>query len=467
MTGDDSAEWDDAAPRAEALIESLRSFGYSPQTAVADLLDNSIGARAVNMDVRFVWAGTGSHVSVIDDGDGMSAESLVEAMRPGSVSPLVTRRKSDLGRFGLGLKTASFSQARELTVITRAGAARDVDVRRWDLDLVGRTGQWRLLRTPAPEAEAYVERVRRDGGTAVVWTKCDRLMGDLGKAPERAADRFFATAEQVRSHLGMTFHRFLKAGRTGRSMTVNDNVVAAWDPILSHPATHALGQPERLPFMGSTIRVQPFVLPHRSKLDEATQKAASGVRGWTAHQGFYVYRDDRLVVAGDWLGVAGAKDEHTKLARITVDFDSVLDLEWQIDVKKSTARPPGGIMDDLRRIASATRRAAEDVYRHRGNIVPSGAGRAHSRQLTMAWEEFKDRDGEVRLRLNRKHPVLVSALEEPTTQKRAVEMALKLVEETIPTSLIGIRLADSLDRNPAPYESRPDEVSKLDRKSVV
>ena len=460
ITSTGSETWDEAAPRPEALIESLRSFGYSPETALADLLDNSLSANAMTMNLFFVWDDDNSHVAVVDDGDGMTADELLEAMRPGSLSPLAKRRKSDLGRFGLGLKTASFSQARELTVITRRPEERDPQVRRWDLDLVGRTGEWRLLRTPAPQAERYVKRISDTGGTAVVWSKCDRLLGDVQKSPEKAADRFFLVAAQAEAHLGMTFHRFLGPGRRCRRITVNGNKVEPWDPIMKHPATHALGPPDRLPFMGSTITLQPFVLPHRSKLDEKQQKSGSGIRGWTAHQGFYVYRNDRLVVAGDWLGAAGAKDEHTKLARIVVDFDAALDLHWQIDVKKSTARPPGSVMDDLKRVASATRRAAEEVYRHRGAIVPAVGGRSRGREFVMAWQEFRDRSGEVRLRLNRAHPILASALAGPD-QKRTVERVLKFVEETLPTSLIGIRLAEALDRQTTPYESRQDELGKL------
>jgi len=461
MTAAQTDPWDEAAPRPEALVESLRSFGYSPETALADLLDNSMSAGAVNMDLYFVWDKEQSHVAVVDDGGGMTPDQLLEAMRPGSVSPLVTRSKADLGRFGLGLKTASFSQARELTVITRARGERDVQVRRWDLDVVGMTGQWRLLRAPAPQAERYIDRIKDAGGTAVVWSKCDRLLGEVGKAPEKAADRFFSVASQVQAHLGMTFHRFLQTGRRARTIRVNGNVVEPWDPIMKHPATHALGPPDRLPYMGSTITVQPFVLPHRSKLDEQQQKSGGGIRGWSAHQGFYVYRNDRLVVAGDWLGAAGAKDEHTKLARIVVDFDSALDLHWQIDVKKSTARPPGSVVDDLKRVATATRRAAEEVYRHRGNIIPASKGRPRDRAFVMAWQEFKDRSGEVRLRLNRDHPIAANSLKGPVAQKRAVERVLKFVEETLPTSLIGIRLAEALDKQATPYESRQDELVKL------
>ena len=461
MMREDSEEWDEAAPRPEALVESLRSIGYSPEAALADLLDNCISARAVNMELYFVWEKDLSHVAVVDDGEGMGSAALVEAMRPGSGSPLATRRRTDLGRFGLGLKTASFSQARELSVITRVAGERDVQIRRWDLDLIGETRQWRLLRTPAPQAERYMERIHHSGGTAVVWSKCDRLLGDVDQASDKAADRFFRVAAQTEAYLGMIFHRFLDKGLRRRTIKVNGNLVEPWDPIMKHPATHALGPPEPIPFMGSTIRVQAFVLPHRSKLDEQQQKSGGGIRGWTAHQGFYVYRNDRLVVAGDWLGAAGAKDEHTKLARIVVDFDSSLDLQWQIDVKKSTARPPGTVMGDLKRIATATRRSAEEVYRYRGNIVPAGAGRNRDRELVMAWQEFRDRSGDVQLRLNRTHPILRGALAGPAEQKQAVERVLKFIEETLPTSLIGIRLAEALDRQTTPYQNRPSELTKL------
>lgn len=456
--------WDDAAPRPEALVESLRSFGYSPETAIADLLDNSISARATEMKLQFVWEGADSHVAMLDDGDGMSADTLLEAMRPGSISPLVTRAKTDLGRFGLGLKTASFSQARELTVITRGKGDAEPHIRRWDLDLVGSSGQWRLLRTPSQQAKQYIETVREQGGTAVVWTKCDRLIGEVDRDPGKANDRFLAVAENVRRHLGMTFHRFLTGRATRfrgkRSIEVNGNVAIPWDPILEHPATHPLGPVEKIPFRDAPVLIQCFVLPHRSKLSEEQQTLGSGMRGWTAHQGFYVYRDDRLVVAGDWLGVGGAKDEHTKLARIIVDFDASLDLDWQIDVKKSTARPPGVLLDDFKRNATLTRRRAEEVYRHRGNLLITSKHK-NDHRLTLVWQEFKLKSGELRLKLNREHPVVKGALAGPVDQRRAVERVLRFVEETIPTGLIGIRLAEALDTKVTPYETNPDELAPL------
>ncbi len=329
--------WEIAEPRADALIESLRAFGYSPEAAIADLIDNSISANAKTIDVDFHWEGRASRVTVTDDGAGMDEEHLVTAMRPGSTSPLETRGPRDLGRFGLGLKTASFSQARELTVMTRRRADSETLVRRWDLDVVASTGEWRLLKSAPPS----LGRPELDGGarTRVVWTKCDRLVGDVDVSDSRAQARFNSVARAVAEHLSAVFHRFT-SGRGRVTIRVNGNTVTPWDPFMTgHPATQSLGA-EVLTLGDEQVRVTPYVLPHRSKLDEAEQTAGEGVRGWNHQQGFYLYRGDRLLVQGDWLGVGGAKDEHTKLARIAIDIPTSLDHAWQVDVRKASARAP-------------------------------------------------------------------------------------------------------------------------------
>src|SRR4051794_3158509 len=166
--GSDGAEI--VPPNAAAMIESMRAFGYSPATAIADLVDNSITAGARTIDVRLHWAGTASWGSIADDGHGMSETGLRSAMTLGSRSPRDDRAADDLGRFGLGLKTASFSQCRSLTVASRT-AATGINVRRWDLDEVARTGEWRLLTTPPPGDADGLRFIGDDSGTVVLWTR--------------------------------------------------------------------------------------------------------------------------------------------------------------------------------------------------------------------------------------------------------------------------------------------------------
>ena len=447
-------EWDIAEPRADALIESLRAFGYSPESAIADLIDNSISAGSTSIDVRFFWDGEDSFVSVRDNGRGMTDAELFSAMRPGSMSPLEDREELDLGRFGLGMKTASFSQARELTVITKIADEDQVATRRWDLDFVAESGQWRLLRT-APLLP-HIADIAGSSGTVVVWTKCDRLVGTAETADGKAQARFLKVASRVGKHLETTFHRFM-AGRGKVSIRLNGRLLVPWDPFMQvHSATQRLGT-ERLALKGNSVRVVPMVLPHRSKLDASEQSDGGGMAGWNQQQGFYVYRGDRLLVQGDWLNLGFAKDEHTKLARISIDFPSTLDHEWQVDVKKSSVRPPGPLVGDLRRIASATRRQAEEVYRHRGKILVQRT----SQPFVMAWLQVQTREGDTRYRVNREHPVIDALLQASGGNRKVVERSLRFLEETIPTTLIGVSIAEALDQQPTPFSKSPRELTPL------
>ncbi|NYE38016.1 hypothetical protein F4692_003161 [Nocardioides cavernae] len=446
------SDWDIAEPRADALIESLRAFGYTPEAAIADLVDNSISAGARTIRIDLVWDGRDSVVTVADDGHGMSEATLYDAMRPGSRSPLEDRSTDDLGRFGLGLKTASFSQARELTVLTRTKSNGHA-VRRWDLDTVAVTGEWRLLRSGPSDLDLTPDD---DAGTLVVWSKCDRLVGDVDASDSKAHDRFLQLTRRVKQHLEATFHRFL-VGRGRVTMTVNGQPVIPWDPFLTdHPATQQLFS-EELPFQGELIKVTAYVLPHRSKLTPTQADHGHGASGWNQQQGFYLYRSNRLLVQGDWLGLGFAKDEHTKLARIAVDFPASLDHAWQVDVKKSSARTPGPLVAELRRIAKAARSRAEEVYRFRGKITASKT----SQPFVVAWQQYTDRAGEIRYKVNRSHPVIVALLDSTGGRKREVEKALRFIEETVPTTLIGVSIADSLDQQPTPFGDAPKDLKPL------
>jgi hypothetical protein len=446
--------WDIAEPRADALIESLRAFGYTPEAAIADLVDNSVSAGAKQISVQFTWAGPESTVSVQDDGAGMAEDVLLAAMRPGSTSPLADRDEDDLGRFGLGLKTASFSQARELTVVSVDRMSRRLAVRRWDLDTVASSGEWRLLRSNPAGVE--VPPPPSTGGTTVVWSKLDRLVGEAGYDDPRAQRRFLGVARRVQRHLEATFHRFL-VGRNKITISVNGNVVTPWDPFLiNHPATQRFDV-EELPYRGLTVRVSPFVLPHRSKLSEEQAQLAAGVSGWNQQQGFYVYRSGRLLVQGDWLGLGLSKDEHTKLARLAVEFPAALDHDWHVDVKKASARPPGELVEPLRRIARATRTRAEEVYRYKGKML----ARRNSQSFVFAWLQEKDRNGALRFRINRKHPVIVALMRATPQNRKVVERAIRFIEETVPTTMIGVSIAESLDTQPAPFAGATREIRPL------
>ena len=247
------------------------------------------------------------------------------------------------------------------------------------------------------------------------------------------------------------------SGRGRITIRLNGRELHPWDPFMeTHPSTQNFGT-ESLPFRDTPIRVTPWVLPHRSKLSDEEQDRGAGTAGWNQQQGFYLYRSNRLLVQGSWLDLGFTRDEHTKLARIQVDFPASLDHDWQVDVKKSIARVPGPLQADLHRIAVATRRAAEEVYRHRGKVIARHA----AQDFVLGWEQVKTRDGDVRYRINREHPVITTLLKAVDDQRSRVNQALRFIEETVPTTLIGVSIASALDRQPIPFSDNRPELRQL------
>jgi len=448
-------DFDLVEPSASPILESLRAFGYTPQTALADIIDNSISAGASSIEVSFVWDGNESRVLVVDDGRGMDQPTLVDAMRLGSRSPVAERSAGDLGRFGLGLKTASFSQGRELTVASRPlGGDGQITVRRWDLDEVQKTNEWRLFRDAPPAISEELESLLPSSGTVIAWGNLDRMLDKVYGADVAAGrPHFNRIIDDVSQHLELVFHRFLNRAKPIR-ISVNGQRLNGWDPFLTkHASTWSPG-PETLPLAGESIEVQAYVLPHKSKLTESEHEAAAGQSGWNASQGFYVYREDRLLVAGSWLGVGGVKEEHSKLARISLNVPSKLDHLWQVDVRKSSIKPPGPILADLRRIAKLAKRSAQEAYRFRGKANSARV----SQDFVIAWESFRVRGGINHYRVNRKHPIVDEALSGTHVDARSIERLIRFIEETLPVTQIGIAVADSLDDPFRPFEDKTLEL---------
>lgn len=295
------------------MIEALRGLGYTTATALADILDNSIAAGAGLVDILFSWADAASTIAVIDNGSGMDEHELDLAMRLGQKSPLDERTTQDLGRFGLGLKTASFSQCRRLTVASRKGEA--IHCLRWDLDVLAASMDdgWHLLEGPAEGSEDRLAPLSGQGGTVVLWEHLDRII-----TPGFCEQDFLDLIDRVEQHLALVFHRFLAGPGARLRLTINQRAIQPCDPFLAnHPATWS-SPVERIGSGKHEVEVQCHVLPHRDRLEAREHDRLAGTEGWTAHQGFYVYRNQRLLVAGGWLGLgrgrAWTREEAHRLA---------------------------------------------------------------------------------------------------------------------------------------------------------
>jgi hypothetical protein len=452
-----------AEPKAEALIESLRSVGYSLQTAIADIIDNSIAASASNVWVRFHWSGKDSHISIVDDGTGMSEAQLTDAMRPGSRSPLEERDPKDLGRFGLGLKTASFSQCRKLSVLSRY-RGNGVAEREWDLDYVVEKNQWRLLKQVTGERDRYEQELSNlDQGTAVIWQSLDRITGTSDKNSLTSQNIFNKQIDDVREHLGMIFHRFLEGAKPRLKIWLNGtekhHLVQPWDPFLEGHDCTSRKPGDKVDFGDSIVSIKGYVLPHKDKLSEAEYKAVAGPNGWNAQQGFYVYRNDRMLVSGGWLRLgsprAWAKEEHHKLARLCVDIPNKLDSEWALDVKKSTATPPARIREKLTRLAESVRSDAKRVFAHRGEYGPRGSSKQVD--LERPWKRTI-RNGHTTYKIDRKHVLVSSMLRRMGKQKPEFEALLRIIEETVPVQQIWLDTADNESEHSVPYDGVDEDV---------
>jgi hypothetical protein len=437
-------------PEASSIIETFRAIGYSVESAVADIIDNSIAAKAKNIWISYEWKGPETVLSITDDGHGMSNQELVQAMKPGSINPLEKRHETDLGRFGLGLKTASFSQCRKFTVLSKKEDAEPC-YWCWDLDYVKHEKKWKIIKL-CPEQECFLNKLNElQQGTVVIWWDIDRLTADTQSGNEKSKAKFLIAMENVKSHLGMVFQRYIE---DGFNIFFQTRQIEAWDPFMI--GFNGLQAKPETALENGRISIKGFILPHRSKLTAEEYKYGKGPHdNWTSHQGFYVYRNRRLLVAGDWLNMF-KKEVHYDLCRIRIDLPNNMDDEWQIDIKKSQARPPAKLKEAILSVAKNVRMQALEVYRHKGKILKR---KLLQNEFFPVWEE-RIRHGKRFYKLNRHHPVLKDVLSRAGGLSSELEKTLQFIEETIPVPLITLQENENKNPHGQPFEGKNHEAIK-------
>lgn len=412
-----------ATPRASMLIESMRDIGYSLETALADVIDNSITARSTTIHIFAESEDDQFRIGILDDGNGMREDELRDAMRPGSRNPLDERSLADLGRFGLGLKTASFSQCRRLTVATRRNGITSAAI--WDLDVVAEADDWIVQIPDSLDGIPWAEHLGRSG-TIVVWENLDRVVDQIG--PAKRMDQFVRRVVDAREHLELVFHRFLsgESGLKKIQILLNDRALVPLDPFNSrHSATIIEpSTPEIIRMGGHSVLIQTFTLPHHKKVTPADWDRYGLRGGYLKNQGFYVYREKRLIIHGTWFGLA-RQTELTKLARVRIDMPNGLDAVWKIDVKKASAQPPHQVRDRLRTIIDTIGATSKRVYTGRGKVLVS------DKRLPI-WSRHQDK-GIISYRLNQEHPAIVEfACRLPEEMKDDFRRLMQLAGSALP-----------------------------------
>ena len=360
-------------PSAARLTESLRDIGYDFPSAVADIVDNSVMAGASHVDVTIEFAGGDSYVVISDDGDGMTGNGLIEALRYGS------RRsygRSDLGRYGLGLKTASMSQCRSVTVLScRHAAPEHVSTGTLDLDLINEWDEWLIFEPPpAPVIEKSKDRLVSEPGTVVIWRKLDRVLPEKRPDGGWARRRLDSLAVKTAEHLGIVFHRYLEGvAGNGLVITVNGDKVEPWNPFAPTEATTNELPLQRFELavgdVSGAVTLRRFMLPARDEFSSAEEfERYSGPLNWNRQQGIYIYRAGRLVQWSGWNGIRGI-DEHTKLARASLEFDTDLDSVFNINVAKMRVTLPPQLRQMLERPINELCGHADARYRNASRHV--------------------------------------------------------------------------------------------------
>lgn len=421
-------------PHAASLLESMRSIGYTLESALADLIDNSISAQARKIRIEFRPIDD-PYIAIIDDGKGMSHEQLQSAMRHGSTNPLLEREGDDMGRYGLGLKTASISQCRRMTVISKQDS--EINAFCWDLDVVIEKGAWVMLQLEAEDCQTlphFSQLLSQQSGTIVLWQELDKLL--IGEAdPESALGTKMLTA---REHLSLVFHRFLvKEGSKPKiDMALNGSPIIAFDPFLiHHKATQPLDE-ETFSIGGKKVVVKPFILPHLSKLTSIDAQTVGGSEGFRSQQGFYIYRNRRLIIWGTWFRLA-RKDELSKLARVRVDIPNALDHLWTLDIKKSAAHPPELVRLNLKRTVERIRGVSGRTITFRGR-------KTSDTKVAPGWNEIIDRAG-VRFDINRSHPLISEFSNSLDKEGKArLDLVLGVIESSFPADALYSRMASDV-----------------------
>lgn len=417
----------ECVPFAPSLIESMRSLGYSFPAAIADLLDNSISAKARNIDI-ISTPGMEPSLIILDDGNGMTENELCEAMRYGSSNPLETRSEDDLGRFGLGMKAASLSQCRKLIVVSKKEGK--VSAYSWDLDYVINSESWMLMGFTEEEILQFphIDRLlEKEHGTYIYLSEFDRIKEGTGNLSET----FNKCLDDMINHLALVFHRFIDEGLTIR---VNQLELEARDPFLSYHRATQRKRESSFRINNEKITLKPFILPHLSKLSQDDLDKVGGKDRLRSEQGFYVYRNKRLIIWGTWFRLE-RKDELNKLARVMVDIPNSLDYMWSIDIKKSAATLPDIIKKNMYNAVYESVLCSEAVHTYRGRKEKK------DKDIEYVWERVKVRDG-YEYQINRKIPqleLLESTLDE--SQLRLLSSVINTIESAFPVSALYVDAA--------------------------
>ncbi len=446
-------------PSADILINSMRAMGYTFESAVADVIDNSVSVKANMIEIKFPVDPAECYVAICDNGKGMSREKLIEAMRYGSQVEGETRSEDDLGRFGLGLKAASLSQCRRLTVASKQDG--EISALIWDLDVIGEKKGWYMVEC----TQEQISDIRfvsflddYESGTVVLWENFDLIEKSSGNVYAELNRLQDSTAD----YLSLIFHRYLnREGNAKVTIKVNNFTLKGLDPFLENHKKTNIRRRIEIPILDSKgieryVSVQPYVLPFQKDLTTEDKKLSGGIENYRSKQGFYIYRNERLIIWGTWFG--RHRDELTKYARVKVDIPNTLDDIWNIDIKKQNATIPSIIKSRLTRAVDEAMDLAVKAQTYRGRIDKV------DEKIDYIWLPIKTREDQHMFCINRDSRIfdLIKEKVDDETWSR-IDMVLEEIENSLPYQQIYI----DKSQNKIDDEISPERLAEIEAKAQM
>ena len=447
-------------PSAEVVVNSMRAMGYSFESAISDVIDNSVAAKASLIELRFPIDPIECYVAICDNGIGMSRERLIESMKYGSQTEDGTRAIDDLGRFGLGMKTASLSQCRRLTVASKYSGSISAFI--WDLDVIDAKKGWYMVECTGEQISqmkhiAFLDSV--ESGTVVLWENFDYIDKSSGGNVYAELSRL---KDSTAEYLSLIFHRFLnREGGSKVTIKVNNYVLQGLDPFLENHKKTNIRHKIDIPIEDSEgieryVAVQPYVLPFQKDLSAEDKKLSGGIENYRSKQGFYIYRNERLIIWGTWFG--RHRDELTKYARIKVDIPNTLDDIWNIDIKKQQATIPSRIKSRLTRAVDEAMDIAVKQQKHRGRLEKVND------DIDYIWDRIKGRGDNFTYKINRNSKIFELIHNSVSDDIWAqFDMVLEEIENAVPFQQIYI----DKSQNKVDEEVDPERLAEIKAKAEM
>jgi hypothetical protein len=436
-------------PQPGSILGSLRSIGYNLKTALSDIVDNSIAAEAKKIEIinndfndnerQLDW------IAIVDDGKGMSKAEMLKALTLGGDGIETERNTEDLGRFGLGLKTASVSQCRKLTLLSKKDN-EDVNSLVFDLDHIKNHG-WEVFELENSENLIATLKDRLEhkqlldsqSWTVVFWENLDKI-----QIP--SVNLFYAELRKVRNHFELIYHKFKEIVE----MRLNGTPIVYWDPYET-----AISTEEK--FFKYGLRDDEFslkghVLKHSSEFQNtADYNNQSKIGTFNQNQGFFVYRNKRLIYSGGWLGLF-KKEHHYILARVEINLTNKLesDLAWAVNISKSSVSIPRFAETNIRSECNRIRTDANNTFRYHGGVKKHILKKNIPETTIQPLWDFQTKGvksgQKSQYKINTKHPLFdnfLKGLAKDKSKEKEFKQLIKYIESYLPIDNIFSRKANN------------------------